>query len=1018
MDTDADDLRVRWFAALGAKDRVALGGERSYDAEDIQGWRQSPSLADDVNWRHYLDALGLTEEQFTAAIAIQLPNVGIDQPGWALEAAEIASSSSSSAVGIGAFIAPWKMAAHARLRQRIVELNSRAGRPFVDLKVPTTLAAAMERELGELAARPILLEAAIAEHSGGLKAHHELLGQLSEPAVRLRILGLYPGLARQLTELSDRWVFACAEFLERLVEDWPLIIARFGLDYGDSLNASRLAESDPHDSGRRVAVLHFRSGRRIVYKPRSLGVFGAYQELLEAANGWGFSPRFAPQKVLDRNDWGWVQFVNAHTCRSRSQLDAFYRRLGGQIALLRLLGASDCHCENLIAAGEQPQFVDLETLLSPQNTVLSAGMGADTSAVSLLADSVLRLGVLPAPSLVEGVVVDLSGLGGRSHQQTPLTAFSVEQDASGGQRIVHAPWRLPRMTNRPRLHGREADPRQFVDEIAAGFQKAYGIIKDRRSEIEEALRTLKALNVRVVLRPTAAYAAMLRDSRHPNALYDGLERDRAFTTLWQGSLNSTVKASELRQMESGDIPFFRAKSDDVGVYDSFESAPLLLRDRSGLAIASDCLCRHDDDDLKRQLALIHGAVNALGVVKGRTSKIGAVGSLGSIDLARRLGQRLEEDAIIADGEATWLAPRGLEDQPASSLGEQSVQLVASNLYSGLAGIVVFLAHLFRVSGDARFGNLAGAASKTLRRRLANGDLGSVGGAFNGVAGAAYAFAQCGFATEQREWRDIGNELAAQALRTAVTQPNLDMISGLSGALRVQLAVDALAGSTPNAATRSAVEVLRDGLLGYRPALSYERGASHGHSGALWAIASAARDFNDPSLVPEEIIASELERSDAGRWIDPGDELHQGQATWCHGSPGIALCRVASACALDRADLLRGGLVALEASRAASWPIEAGLCHGSAGILDAGLVGHRSGWVHGKRMIRAGTERLKKAALEISTADAVPDLSLMTGLSGVGLQLLRTEDDRTPSVLLLEGLGGEGCTQGVTINACR
>ena len=57
-----------------------------------------------------------------------------------------------------------------------------------------------------------------------------------------------------------------------------------------------------------------------------------------------------------------MEFVAASGCTEAEAIQRFYERQGAYLALLYALEATDFHLENLIAAGEYPVWVDLESL--------------------------------------------------------------------------------------------------------------------------------------------------------------------------------------------------------------------------------------------------------------------------------------------------------------------------------------------------------------------------------------------------------------------------------------------------------------------------------------------------------------------------------------------------------------------------------------------------------------------------------------------------------------------------------
>jgi len=119
--------------------------------------------------------------------------------------------------------------------------------------------------------------------------------------------------------------------------------------------------SDPHHGGRSVIALRFNSGFKLIYKPRNLGLDVAYGGLLEWLNGRGVRWPFKVLKVLNRGTHGWIEFVEHHPCETKGEAENYHRRAGMLLYLLHVLEGTDCHCENLIACGDHPVLVDLET---------------------------------------------------------------------------------------------------------------------------------------------------------------------------------------------------------------------------------------------------------------------------------------------------------------------------------------------------------------------------------------------------------------------------------------------------------------------------------------------------------------------------------------------------------------------------------------------------------------------------------------------------------------------------------
>jgi len=141
---------------------------------------------------------------------------------------------------------------------------------------------------------------------------------------------------------------------------------------------------------------------KLVYKPRGLGVDVHFLGLVEWFNGRGSHPPLRVARAIDRGSYGWQEFISAEPCRSEEEVHRFYQRQGAFIALLYVMQATDFHSENLIAAGENPVLVDLESLLTPKPELFPDHGEAIRGIGETFGSSVLRAGLLPHGISFEG----------------------------------------------------------------------------------------------------------------------------------------------------------------------------------------------------------------------------------------------------------------------------------------------------------------------------------------------------------------------------------------------------------------------------------------------------------------------------------------------------------------------------------------------------------------------------------------------------------------------------------------
>ncbi|HET9226922.1 MAG TPA: DUF4135 domain-containing protein, partial [Thermoanaerobaculia bacterium] len=388
----------RWYQALrlgerlGAGDLEALPFDRDLAARRLERWQSQAPFSDDGFFARRLALDELSPDEL--AILLGEAPAGLRErqgppPAWLLEIEEALSSPQAdpfpwhesipfdpaSSAAFLVLVEPLIRRGCERLLRRIETLPVPDG---LDLDPQATLRClipGLVLPLRQNLARALVLELQAARLEESLvgdtpeERFQSFIASLRNPETALEILGRSPVLARHVVERIARWEEICGEMLERLVADWEEIRRCIALEAGPDAPPGPLTEAridgDPHRGGRSVFLLLFESGFRLVYKPKPLAVDAAVQELLRWTVARGFEPGFRNLRILDRGRHGWMEFVESAPCRSEDEVRRFYRRQGGYMALLYAIGGIDFHHENLIASGEHPVLVDLETLFHP-----------------------------------------------------------------------------------------------------------------------------------------------------------------------------------------------------------------------------------------------------------------------------------------------------------------------------------------------------------------------------------------------------------------------------------------------------------------------------------------------------------------------------------------------------------------------------------------------------------------------------------------------------------------------------
>ena len=149
----------------------------------------------------------------------------------------------------------------------------------------------------------------------------------------------YPVLARLVSTTIDDWVNSIAELLERFRNDRSTIVQSLlsGKDPG-RVTSIDISSSDPHNKGRRVAILQFANGLKLVYKPRSLEPELSLSWILNWVNKHGIEQLLYAPSIISCDHYGWMEFIAHRPCFSRRDVEAYYFRAGALLGIAYLLG--------------------------------------------------------------------------------------------------------------------------------------------------------------------------------------------------------------------------------------------------------------------------------------------------------------------------------------------------------------------------------------------------------------------------------------------------------------------------------------------------------------------------------------------------------------------------------------------------------------------------------------------------------------------------------------------------------
>lgn len=673
-----------------------------------------------------------------------------------------------------------------------------------------------------------------------------------------------------------------------LVHDAKDLAETFGITPDDSVDAVEMS-GDTHHRGGRVSVIYFGSGKKVVWKPRTVDGEWLYSQVCQRLHGVGLS--FPAAQVVRREGHGWMEYI-AGTNRSQVADEIVAGHTGRTAALLWILNSQDMHMENMLWTARGPVPIDLESILHPARCEgIASAQRTRPNAFDVLARSIYGVGVLPmivmrAEGRGDGWL-DVGFLGDRAGGNSPYRQLSYQDPFTDVMRVELTTRNSAQVETALGTARSEAQTRAIAEAFASGFFEVVDVLLKHRELLIASLEELTpGLRLRYIHNPTVLYAQVLRSLTSPVATADEDVSRTLATRIGLGSrkVSPTLVSAEVSQLLAREIPYF--------MHDPTES---ILRDAVDREVAVNDTTAMDDvrakietaaqgNTLELQASLIHTAFCAQVADN-------------DLPLTRRaprpsLGRELAEELVAA------ALPDRFDHLPLSWIGSLAgVQhdrpwppgVLGYDLYTGRTGVALALAAAVQTLPgatsswvhcvDRTFGPMADIITSGTYESRSIAAIGA--GALTGMAGVAWALDLAGQLLGRTAWRVAAQDAVALTLEEAAVTRGDDLTSGLSGTWALLAAVDSDAVGDLGS---KVVERIASGL---DSGVSAQVGMAHGVAGVLHALASRGTDDQFCNSAPELVARLESFFSlDYGSWLSNNRGSGQFTHGWCHGSVGV------------------------------------------------------------------------------------------------------------------------------------
>lgn len=756
----------------------------------------------------------------------------------------------------------------------------------------------------------------------------------------LKFFDRYPVLARLIATNIDFWVDNNLEFIQRLQLD----LAEIELNFSREISIGKVTEietslSNHHRNGHCVLGLTFASGTKIVYKPKNLRLDVIFNRLLEWCNRQEISLPLKTARIIDRERYGWVEFIPHISCENTNEVEKFYQRAGMVLCLMFVLGAKDCGSENIIANSDFPILIDADILMQPKNKNIG-------NLEDWLQNSVLKMGFLPAweGDMFSKHTQDSSVLGNIYPQQVNA-AKEWEFINSDVMHLASTTTIIPSGKNAVILDGKVVSPRNYVREIVAGFSEIYRLlIKNKEILLSQSspISDMKLAKSRFIPHPEIIYAIAGKKSLTPQALGNGIEYsilihsliDRLSCSLLESEPNSEtwkIWHSEIKSLQQQDIPYFSVgcNSVDLELLENHSIEQFFATSTYENLITK--LQSLDLQDLKLQTKLIRSSFDAKfahlnrsnTVLQDNLPQLNSITRDELLQEAIGIGNQLITSVIDDSNGCNWL-----DLDYIFKVNRYKLQTLDDSLYTGRAGVALFLAALAKVTNKNEFKQFSLKAllpfQKSLEKLETPEDIKKIQFGLLGTGGIIYSLIKINQFLEEPSLLDSAKIAAKLLTKQVIYRDNkFDVMFGVTGVIPGLLQ---LYSQTHDRTILDTAITCGNHLLEHRSNTNYRAwitieskkpltGFSHGAAGislSLLQLYDATKNiaFLEAGM---EAIAYEQSIFDASaqnwpdfRMSDRTNQIHF-LNTWCHGSAGIGLGRLASLVILEKLGLEKTGL---------------------------------------------------------------------------------------------------------------
>lgn len=814
----------------------------------------------------------------------------------------------------------------------------------------------------------------------------------------------YPVLWRLLAERLQFHIDNFFLFITSLEESFEALKELFKLSTPAHILIDSWGNSDSHEKAKTVILFQINQ-QKLVFKYKNLEVGQRWNEFLSIIEQHTNSS-FYQLKRHTSEAYTIEEFVETVSCVSQKEVSDYYYSFGEYTAICYFLCGSDFHAENIIACGDKPVLIDIETLLQNESPLVESDSLCDKEMLKKN-QSVVSTSLLPITCFTNRIEpevkiknerigeMNMSGFSG-DKQLLPFKVLTLVEENTDNVHFEYVEHYSEEKQNIPILNGEKVDPQNYVNSVIKGFVAQYDFFVSNKqflvSKIKEVFENTK---VRCILKPTQQYYDMLGYSNHSSCMKDYLEREKLFENYWAFSYkDKRAIHHEIEDLLINDIPIFftnvstnslfTSRGEEIRNYYSMTSLDRLQNRIEALS----------EEDKNYQLVMLSSSLknncNERFSYKLSESPKKQIEDIVQHILKRGIIDNQQQKVLFLD----FI----LENE------KKIFDVAAINFYDGLVGIYVFLLFYNHYYLDQGTQEMLQALEKELFENIET-QLTSCSvyvGALSKLVALYYRY----FLMQDASSLNLAVSLVTEISSNAVEiDDKVDWLTGISGLISLLAGFYRL--------TNNLVFIRLAKQLATQLDLSEIKlnGVAHGYSGVIVALNELRQLLKETERDPysqmiQECLASERTGFDGNTWKDFRENTNY-TTQWCHGCTGIGLARLELIKSKFSNMLLMTELIACVDNVLMTDLKDDCLCHGNTGSYIFLSEVYKTGYMNKERnnqIYKRLAEIECKLLFEAVTIEGMkgyPNLGLMTGISGIGFHWLRTLQSDVPNLLLLK-----------------